>query len=62
MRHIVGEASAEADLTADKRDALKAYGLCQTASVSDRITVFLNWTERNPQDWDKTGHAEFLLH
>jgi hypothetical protein len=62
MRHIVGEASAEADLTADKRDALKAYGVCQTASVSDMITVFRHWTERNRQDWDKTGNAGFLLH
>jgi len=60
MMHIVGEASAEAGLSADKRDALRAYGICHSASVPDMIRVFLNWTERHPQEWERDGEYGVL--
>jgi hypothetical protein len=62
MMYIVGQASAESGLTPDKRDTLKAYALChqETVPVADMIRVFLNWTERNPKEWQENGEIGVL--
>jgi len=62
MMYIVRQASAESGLAPDKRDTLKAYGLCQqeTVTVANMIQAFLNWTERNPNEWQESGELGVL--
>jgi hypothetical protein len=32
----------------------------ETVPVADMIQVFLNWTERHPQEWDEVGEYGIL--
>jgi hypothetical protein len=62
MMNIVGQASSGSAFDPDKRNVLKAYGLChqEAVPVADMIRAFLNWTERNPQEWNTSGEFGVL--
>jgi hypothetical protein len=62
MMILMGQASADPGLTPDRRDALRAYGLChqETVPVADMMTAFLNWAERNPQERETNGEDGVL--
>jgi hypothetical protein len=62
MMYVVGKASAETGLALEKRKTLAAFGVCQqeTVTVAEMIQAFLNWTERNPKEWQENGEIGVL--
>jgi tRNA U34 2-thiouridine synthase MnmA/TrmU len=46
----------------EKRKTLAAFGVCQqeTVTVAEMIQAFLNWTERNPKEWQENGEIGVL--
>ena len=62
MMTMVGEASAEPGLTPERRNTLRAFGLCsrEKIPVPEMMRAFLNWTERNPQEWESNGEVGVL--
>jgi Rap1a immunity proteins len=62
MMIIVGQASTDPGLPPDRRDALRAYGMCsqEAVPVAEMMRAFVNWTERNPQEWESNGEVGVL--
>jgi Ssp1 endopeptidase immunity protein Rap1a len=62
MMTMVGQASADPSLPPERRDALRAYGMCsqELVSVAEMMRAFVNWTERNPQAWESNGEVGVL--